>query len=119
MEAQGSSTDGTQYTTAQALVWLRGQQPDFSLDQLRRAAEAVLPLEPCTGRVRFYSAADLELILISNRLQTETRMRYDNLTLLILDAQSEGRNVTEWFQKLIDRSRSKHRSFALPKQLTA
>jgi hypothetical protein len=115
MEPQGSSTDGIRYTSAEALEWLRERQPDFSHDQMRRAAEAVLPRGPRAGRIRTYSTADLELILISNRLQGETRMRYENLTLLLLDAQSEGRNVIEWFESLLDRSRS----YTVPKQLTA
>ena len=111
MEAQGlSSTDGIRYTSAEALEWLRGGSPTSATTRCAGPPRLSSRWSQHCRRVRSYSTADLELILISNRLQDETRMRYENLTLLILDAQSEGRNVIEWFQKLIDRSRSKHRS---------
>jgi len=116
VEHQGGSNDQQLFSAVESLAELRQHQPDFAKDQLSRCAQAVLPLAPCIGKRRLYSAQDLELILVAHRLQTATVMRYSHLRLLVRVAQSEGRDVVAWLRTLLDQARSDRPGFALSEQ---
>jgi hypothetical protein len=110
--------DASMYNSVEALAELRHRQADFSKDQLKRCSLAVLPGRPGgEGFPRFYTARDLDLLLVAHRLQMATGMRYHHLVLLVRFARSEGRDEIACFQSLLDQATTSQSG--LSEQLTA
>jgi hypothetical protein len=112
VERHNRKPDPSMLNSREALAELRRREPTFnSEDQLWRTHNAIMP--PRRSHIsgtefkypRFYSARDLDLLLVAHRLRVALTMRYEVLGCLARLARRKQIDEIAMFSELLDQTR--------------
>ena len=129
LERTNRKPDPDMLSTGETLIELRRREPTFnSQDQLWRTTIAILP--PWRSHIsgmdfkvpRFYSARDLDLILVAHRLRLALNLRYEALGCMARLARRKQIDEIAMFAELLDQvglDQAGGDARAEPEQMTA